>query len=115
MENKIALSIKKDYEIKDDSNIKKLKKLDRKAKLPSTIFGYTFGIIGALIMGFGMSIIMGSLLKDMLVLGYVFGIIGLLLISINYPIYRAIYNRGKNKYRNEILDLSNTILDSELK
>ena len=112
MENKIVESIKKDYEIKDEGNINKLKKLDRKAKLPSIIFGYTFGIIGALIMGFGMSIIFGSILSNMLVLGYIFGVLGLLLISINYPIYKSIYNKSKNKYRNDIIELSNAILES---
>ena len=113
MENKIVENIKKDYEIKDEKNINKLKKLDRKAKLPSIIFGYTFGIIGALTLGFGMSIIMGSIFSDYLILGYSLGILGLLLVAINYPIYKAIYNRGKNKYRNEILELSNTILESK--
>ena len=42
MENKIVENIKKDYEIKNEKDINKLKKLDRKAKLPSIIFGYTF-------------------------------------------------------------------------
>ena len=86
MEKEYVRNIKKNYEEREDSNLIKLKKLDRKAKLPSIIFGYTFGIIGALIMGFGMSIIFGSFLSNMLVLGYIFGVLGLLLISINYPI-----------------------------
>ena len=112
MEKEYVRNIKKNYEEKEDSNLIKLKKLDRKAKLPSIIFGYTFGIIGALIMGFGMSIIFGSILSNMLVLGYIFGVLGLLLISINYPIYKSIYNKSKNKYRNDIIELSNAILES---
>jgi len=112
MEKEYVRNIKKNYEEKEDSNLIKLKKLDMKAKLPSIIFGYTFGIIGALTLGFGMSIIFGSILSNMLVLGYIFGVLGLLLISINYPIYKSIYNKSKNKYRNDIIELSNAILES---
>ena len=45
----LAEAIAKDYAPKDNSKIVALKKLDKKAKLPATIFTYTFGIISALI------------------------------------------------------------------
>ena len=35
-----------------------LRKLDRKAKMPATIFTYTFGILSALITGIGMCLSM---------------------------------------------------------
>ena len=109
---KITKMIKEEYEVKEDSNFNKLKKLDRKAKLPSTIFAYTFGVVGTLVMGFGMSIVMGSILANMAVLGYILGVLGIILVSINYPIYKAMYNNGKNKYKDEIISLSNEILES---
>ena len=40
-----AESIAKEYAPKDNSKVIALKKLDRKAKMPATIFTYTFGII----------------------------------------------------------------------
>ena len=40
----IAEAIAKDYAPKDNSKIVALKKLDRKAKLPATVFAYSFGI-----------------------------------------------------------------------
>lgn len=40
----LAEAIAKDYVPKDNSKIIALKKLDSKAKLPATIFTYTFGI-----------------------------------------------------------------------
>ena len=46
-----AESIAKEYAPKDSSKIVALRKLDRKAKMPATVFTYTFGIISALIFG----------------------------------------------------------------
>ena len=43
------------------TDYEKLKQLDKKAKMPATIFSYVFGIVGTLIMGFGMSICLGAL------------------------------------------------------
>lgn len=37
--------IKEEYEKKDNNIVDEIKKLDKKAKLPSIIFGFTFGII----------------------------------------------------------------------
>lgn len=57
--NKIlAEAIAKDYAPKSNSKIVALKKLDKKAKLPATVFTYTFGIISSLIVGTGMSLAM---------------------------------------------------------
>ena len=54
----LAEAIAKDYAPKDNSKIVALKKLDKKAKLPATIFTYTFGVISALIVGTGMCLAM---------------------------------------------------------
>ena len=52
------------------------------------IFTWIIGIIGALIMGFGMSKIMvGSPEKMDMIIGMITGIIGLLICVLNYPIY----------------------------
>ena len=90
----LAEAIAKDYAPKDNSKIVALKKLDKKAKLPATIFTYTFGIISALVVGAGMSLAMqviGNGLASM-VIGIVVGIIGLIGCSVNYPFYKKIIN-----------------------
>ena len=104
--------IKEEYTYHEKTNYDELKRLDRKAKLPSIIFAYTFGILSSLVLGFGMSIVLGSVLTDYMVLGYISGGIGLLFISINYPIYRLLNKKGIKKYRDEVLALSNTILEN---
>lgn len=107
----IAESIAKDYAPKESSKIVALKKLDNKAKLPATIFTYSFGILSALVFGTGMCLAMqviGSGLVGM-VLGIVVGIVGLAGCGINYPIYKKILEKGKAKYAYEIVELARQI------
>ena len=107
----LAEAIAKDYAPKDNSKIVALKKLDKKAKLPATIFTYSFGIISSLIVGTGMSLAMqviGSGIISMVV-GIVVGIIGFVLCGINYPIYRRMLERDKAKYAYEIVELAREI------
>ena len=107
----IAESIAKDYAPKESSKIVALKKLDNKAKLPATIFTYSFGIVSALVFGTGMCLAMqviGSGLAGV-VLGIVVGIVGLVGCSINYPIYKKMLEKGKAKYAYEIVELARQI------
>lgn len=107
----IAESIAKDYAPKESSKIVALKKLDSKAKLPATIFTYSFGIVSALVFGTGMCLAMqviGSGLVGM-VLGIAVGIVGLAGCGVNYPIYKKMLEKGKAKYAYEIVELARQI------
>ena len=107
----IAESIAKDYAPKESSKIVALKKLDKKAKLPATIFTYSFGIVSALVFGTGMCLAMpviGSGLAGM-VLGIIVGIAGLAGCCVNYPIYKKMLETGKAKYAYEIVELARQI------
>ncbi len=107
----IAEAIAKDYAPKDNSKIIALKKLDNKAKLPATIFTYSFGIIFSLIVGTGMCLsmqVLGSSMVSM-VLGIIIGIIGLIGCGINYSIYKRMLEKGKSKYAYEIVELARQI------
>ena len=53
-----AESIAKEYAPKGSSKIVALRKLDRKAKRPATVFTYTWGILSSLILGTGMCLSM---------------------------------------------------------
>ena len=111
----LAEAIAKDYAPKDNSKIVALKKLDKKAKLPATVFTYTFGIISSLIVGTGMSLAMqviGSGVVSM-VAGIVIGIIGFILCGINYPIYKKMLERDKAKYAYEIVELAREISEEK--
>ena len=107
----IAESIAKDYAPKESSKIVALKKLDNKAKLPATIFTYSFGIISALVFGTGMCLAMQVIGSGMagMVLGIIVGIVGLIGCGINYPIYKKMIEKGKAKYAYEIVELARQI------
>ena len=109
----IAESIAKDYAPKESSKLVALKKLDNKAKLPATIFTYSWGIVSALVFGTGMCLAMqviGSGLAGM-ALGIAVGIIGMIGCGVNYPIYKKMLEKGKAKYAYEIVQLAREIAD----
>jgi uncharacterized membrane protein YccF (DUF307 family) len=106
-----AESIAKEYARKDNSKVVALKKLDAKAKMPATIFTYTFGIISSLVAGLGMCLSMqviggGTVFT---ILGIIIGILGFVGCSVNYPIYKRVLEKGKSKYAYEIVELARQI------
>lgn len=107
-----AEQLANEYAPKDTSKVVALRKLDARAKLPSTIFTYTFGIIAALVTGVGMCFsmnVIGSGTTTMFVLGVIVGIVGLAGMGINYPIYKKMLAKGKQKYAYEIIELAKEI------
>ena len=110
-----AESIAKEYAPKDKSKIIALRKLDAKAKLPATIFTYTWGIISALVFGTGMCLgmqVIGSGVTGM-VIGIIVGIIGMIGCGVNYPIYKKMLENGKKKYAYEIVELAREISEGK--
>ena len=110
-----AESIAKEYAPKDSSKIVALRKLDRKAKLPATIFTYIWGIIFALVFGTGMCLsmqVIGSGITGM-VIGIIVGIIGMIGCGLNYPIYTKMLEKGKKKHAFEIVQLAREISEGK--
>ena len=109
----IAESSAKDYAPKESSKLVALKKLDNKAKLPATVFTYSWGIVSALVFGTGMCLAMQVIGNGLAgtVLGIVVGIIGLIGCGVNYPIYKKMLQKGKAKYAYEIVQLAREIAD----
>jgi hypothetical protein len=89
-----------------------LKKLDRKAKTPASIFAYSFGIIMTLVLGAGMCLsmkVIGNGSMSMMVTGILVGIVGIIGVGMNYPIYKKILKNGKQKYAFDIIELAKEI------
>ena len=109
----LAEAIAKEYAPKDNSKIIALKKLDNRAKLPATIFTYCCGIVSTLIFGTGMCLGMQIIAKGTaaVVFGVIIGMIGLVGCSLNYPIYKKMLEKGKEKYAYEIVQLAREIAD----
>ena len=107
-----AEQLANEYAPKDTSKVVALRKLDARAKLPATVFTYTFGILTSLVAGVGMCLsmkVIGSGTAAMFVLGIIIGIIGLLGMGINYPIYKKLLAKGKQKYAFDIMQLAKEI------
>lgn len=107
-----AEQLANEYAPKDTSKVVALRKLDARAKLPATIFTYTFGIIAALITGVGMCLsmnVIGAGTTTSFVLGVVIGLAGLVAMGVNYPIYKKLLAGGKQKYAYEIMQLAREI------
>lgn len=107
----IAESIAKEYAPRETTKLAALRKLDRKAKLPATIFTYTFGIVSALVFGTGMCLAMQVIGGGVqwMVAGIAIGLVGMLGCGVNYPIYCKMLENGKKKYAFEIVQLAKEI------
>lgn len=108
----IAEKIASEYAPKKTSKLIALKKMDRKAKQTAEIFAYTFGIIGSLVMGTGMSFAMGVLGDNSIIsmiIGIVIGLVGIVMVSFNYYIYKKLLAKGKKKYGSDIIRLAQEI------
>lgn len=109
-----AEHIANEYAPKDTSKVVALRKLDARAKLPATIFTYSFGILSALITGVGMCLsmkVIGSGSTAMFIIGIIVGIVGFVGMGLNYPIYLRLLRAGKQKYAYEIMQLAKEITE----
>lgn len=107
-----AEQLANEYAPKDASKVVALRKLDAKAKMPANIAVYTIGIVAALVMGTGMCLsmkVIGDGSTGMFVIGVVLGILGIAAAGINYPLYKKLIARGKEKYAYEIMELAREI------
>ena len=111
----IVEKIRSQYMEPEHTELDVLKALDAKVKRPANVFGYTYGSIGAIVMGAGMSLVMTDIgakigLTATLVPGIAVGIVGLAMSCTTYPIYKKILNSRKKKYAHQIMELSERVM-----
>ena len=111
----MAQKIRTQYMEKQATELDELRALDARVKRPANAFGYTFGSIGAIIMGAGMSLVMTEIgvtlgIANSMIIGIAIGVVGLGMALINYPIYKGILNSRKKKYAPQIIKLSEKIM-----
>ena len=115
----MAQKIRTQYMEKQFTELDALRALDAKVKRPANVFSYIFGSISAIIMGCGMSLVMTDIAEmihlngDPMIFGIGIGIVGLVLALVNYPIYKGILNSRKKKYGDQILKLSEKIMNNK--
>ncbi len=115
-QNFIAQKIRTQYMEKQTTELDELRALDADVKRPANIFAYVFGSLSAIIMGGGMSLVMTEIgatlgMANPMIPGIVIGIIGMVMAIANYPIYKGILNCRKAQYADQILALSEKIMN----
>lgn len=109
--------IRQKYMVQEEDGMTRLRKLDAKANSKATMMSLVLGIIGALVMGTGMSLIMtdlseifGMTVMEGMLIGVVVGLIGMTLVALAYPIYKKVLKSQREKIAPEILRLSEELL-----
>ena len=101
----------------NEDKMARLRRLDASVTNTAKAVALVFGVIGTLILGFGMSLCMtdlGEILgsyKDMaMVIGIIVGVVGGVLASLAYPIYNAIVKAKRKKLAPEIIRLTDELM-----
>ncbi|MBE6642185.1 MAG: sugar porter family MFS transporter [Ruminococcaceae bacterium] len=99
----------------EEDKMSRLRRLDESVYSKATTVALVLGIVGALLMGSGMSIIMtdiGELLGTVLsvIVGVVLGIIGIILVCLAYPLYNRTLKRERKKIAPEIIALTDELM-----
>ncbi|MBP3761894.1 MAG: hypothetical protein J6I55_10580, partial [Ruminococcus sp.] len=91
---------------KSDSDLERLRKLDRRAEFPGTAAGIATGLAGIIILIAGIMLIISF---DYFAVGIIAGIVGFALAAAATPVSKAVTLRNRERYRDEILALSKKI------
>lgn len=99
-------NIRKKYLPQEESKMDRLRRLDESVTRPGTTISIIVGIIGTLIMGFGMCCVMEW---DMFAVGIIIGVVGMVILGAAYPIFNKITQKQREKIAPEILRLTEEI------
>lgn len=102
---------------KEEDELTLLRRLDASVTGTAQTVALTLGIIGVLVLGFGMSLCMTEL-GDILgiygnmtmIVGIAVGVLGGILASLAYPIYNAIVKAKRKKLAPEIIRLADSLI-----
>lgn len=112
--------IREKYEKKkqaEESAMERLRRLDRSVTSLAQGIALTVGILGVLLLGFGMSLVMSELsvmlslsAEAAMLWGVVLGLVGGVAAGLAYPVYNAVCKHRRNVLAPEILRLSDELL-----
>lgn len=106
--------IRKKYLPKEEDKMETLRRLHNSASQKAQSASIAIGVIGALILGTGMSLCMtdlGIFLGSLaMVIGILIGLVGLGMVALAYPVYNIVLNKERQKIAPEILRLTDELL-----
>lgn len=100
-----------------EDKMTRLRRLDASVTNTAQAVALAFGVIGALVLGLGMSLVMTDLGATLglggtaaMVLGIAVGAVGGILASLAYPVYNAIVKARRKKLASEIIRLADELM-----
>lgn len=112
--------IREKYQPREEDKLERLRRLDDGVTGKATALSLVIGILGALVLGTGMSLVMTDLgewlgLSEMAetVIGVIVGVVGLVMAGLAYPLYNCVLKRERKKIAPEILRLTEELMDKK--
>lgn len=112
-------NIRKKYATTEEceDKMEQLRRLDKSVTDKATVKSLIIGIVGALILGIGMSFILsdfGKILGDnpitVLFVGSGIGTVGLVLVCLAYPVYNRVVKKERERIAPEIIRLTDELM-----
>ena len=107
-------AIRKKYLPREENKMEQLRTLHHSATRKAQAWAIALGVMGALIMGTGMSLAMtdiGAALGQLaMVAGIVIGVIGMILVALAYPVYNHVLKKERQRIAPQILQLTEELL-----
>lgn len=107
-------AIRNKYLPREETKMEQLRKLHAIPTQRAQAASLAVGIIGALILGTGMSLCLtnlGAALGSLaMVVGIAVGLVGMMLVALAYPLYNRVLAKQRQKMAPEILRLSDELL-----
>lgn len=108
-------NIRSKYLPPEEDKMERLRKLHHSTTQKAQVISLVLGIIGALVMGAGMSLVMTDIgtvigMDGALIPGIVIGIIGVIPVALAYPIYNRVLKKERQRIAPEILRLSEELM-----
>ena len=101
--------IRSKYTPKEENKMEQLQRLDASATQKATMYAIIVGVIGALILGAGMSCCL-VWTNSLLIPGIVIGIIGMAVLAVAYPLYNRTLKKERERIAPEILRLTDELM-----
>lgn len=102
-------NIRSKYTPKEENKMEQLQRLDASATQKATMYAIIVGVIGALILGAGMSCCL-VWTNSLLIPGIVIGVIGMAVLAVAWPLYNRTLKRERERIAPEILRLTDELM-----
>lgn len=106
-------NIRRKYAASEEDKMERLRRLDANVTQKATMMALIPGIIGALLLGIGMSLamlelsgVLGFSQSMAFLIGILIGMIGIALVCLAYPLYNRVTQKERAKIAPEILRLT---------